>query len=102
MSDIDPSQKIIWLKWSEPKLPCNELPYDHVIAETPFGRILITWKGWKEYDSPTIDEFPGVGWLSVGFDLDDAKDIAEREWNKRVSMCIPPNAQITGPKAPVH
>lgn len=94
MSGIDKSQKIIRLKWSDTKRPCKEIPYDHVIAETPFGHILITWKGWKENDCPTIDEFPGGGWLSVGSDLEDAKDIAEKEWDKRVSSCIQPNSGI--------
>lgn len=48
------------LKWSEPAAPNDEIRYDHVIAHTPFGRILITWKSWKPHSPYTIDEQPGV------------------------------------------
>jgi hypothetical protein len=58
-----PVHRIVGLHWSDHKKPTNGIPYDHIIAETPFGRTLITWKGWKEHDSPTIDEFLGVGFF---------------------------------------
>lgn len=79
------------LEWTAPAKPNGECHYDHVIAETPFGRILITWKSWKNYDSPTIDESPWGG-FGVGYDVEDAKAIAEREYQRRVLACLQPNA----------
>lgn len=71
------------LEWSAPQKPNETIRYDHVIAHTPFGRFLITWKGWKENDTPSIDETPwGEPW-GVGSDLEDAKAIAEAEFKKR-------------------
>jgi hypothetical protein len=76
------------LEWSDVKEPCEECRYHHVTAETPFGRFLITWKGWKQFDDPTIDETPWGGFGGVGPDLDDAKEIAESEYIKRVKNCL--------------
>jgi hypothetical protein len=35
------------LIWTDEQKSNDEISYNHVIAETPFGRFLITWKGWK-------------------------------------------------------
>ena len=37
------------LVWSEQLEPNNDIRYHHVVANTPFGRIVIDWKGWKQY-----------------------------------------------------
>ena len=47
------------LIWSLTQEPDEKVHYNHVYAETPFGRILITWKGWKEYPAYDIEEMPG-------------------------------------------
>jgi len=56
--------------------------YNNWLAVTPFGRVLITWKGWKEDPDACIDEFPG------GFDAygspDRVRDDAEAEFWRRV------------------
>lgn len=77
---MDNSQNAVQhrLPWSAPAGPNEETSYDHVIAPTPFGRIRITWKGWKEYDSPTVDEHPVPDFFYPGYDLDDAKTQAEK------------------------
>jgi hypothetical protein len=47
------------LKWVENGRPgCG---YNNVTAYTPFGEILITWKGWKDYLNFCVDE---PGWLA--------------------------------------
>lgn len=76
------------LVWSEPLRSTEEVRYNHVIAETPFGRFLITWKGWKEHDSPTIDETPWGDFGGVGCDVEDAKAIAEKAYLERLAQCV--------------
>lgn len=76
------------LQWSETFPPNESVCYHHVIAETPFGRILITWKGWKERDNPTVDEHPVPGFFAVGDDVEDAKDLAECAYSEAVDRCI--------------
>ena len=70
------------LTWSEHSKPTDEISYDHTIAETPFGRILITWKGHKEDPWASIDEFPG-GIIFEGSSPKGCKEFAEKEYNKR-------------------
>jgi hypothetical protein len=67
------------LEWSDPSKANSEIMYNHVIAETPFGRILITWKGWKDDPGFTVDEHPLQDVVGVRSycDLDDAKAHAE-------------------------
>jgi hypothetical protein len=78
---------VIKLQWSDPQPPNESVPYNHVTAPSPFGDFLITWKGWKKYDSPTIDESPW-GYGGSGGDVDDAKRIAQAEFERRVFACI--------------
>ena len=70
------------LEWIEPAKANSEVPYNHVIAQTPFGRILVTWKEWKDYPCFTIDAHPLEPVVCVrGFsDLDDAKAEAEDQY----------------------
>lgn len=75
--------KVKPLRWSEPAKPNSECSYDHVIAETPFGRILITWKSWKDFDSPTIDESPW-GFGGCGHDVAHAKEIAQAAYSRLI------------------
>lgn len=77
------------LKWTEVAPPCEECRYHHVSAQTPFGRFLITWKGWKDYPSYDVEEAPWTDqWWYSGSDLDDAKMAAETEMNKRIQECL--------------
>ena len=50
------NNKLVWAATEEPN---DKIRYHHTVAETPFGRILITWKEWKIYTSYDIEEFPG-------------------------------------------
>ena len=74
------------LKWSDPRPGDAEVShYDHVIAETPLGRILIEWKSWKEYDSP-VATLPW-GEMAFGVDLDDAKAQVQAAWDAKIEEC---------------
>ena len=48
--------RLVRLAWSDPAPPDKQFSYNHTRAETPFGTFLLTWKGWKEYDSPGFDD----------------------------------------------
>lgn len=62
------------MKWTEPTKPTEGVSfYDHVIAETPIGRMIIEWKSWK--DQPSYDVMINNDWVGVEYDLDDAKQI---------------------------
>jgi hypothetical protein len=71
------------LQWSEPRAPGDDdSRYDHVVAETPLGRIVLEWKSWKESDNP-CGQMPW-GEFVVGWNLDEAKVKAQEAWNKMV------------------
>jgi len=78
------------LKWTEERPPDKECSYNHVFADTPFGRIEITWKGWK--DQPIYDvEFP-ADWdceIYFGDDVEDGKKIAERVFAEKLAAALP-------------
>jgi hypothetical protein len=70
--------------------PSEACRYDHCIAETPFGRFLITWKSWKEYDDPTVDETPWGDWYAAFNSVDDAKAACQQGMNERLTRCGTP------------
>jgi hypothetical protein len=77
------------LTWADPSPPTPECHYNHTISETPFGRFLLTWKGWKEYPDYGFDETPWgegecKGWNSV----EDAQEWASQEMQRRVKLCL--------------
>lgn len=74
------------LEWTEERNPDDSCDYTHVSAETPFGQILITWKGWKSDPDPTV-ETPWGAFL-VGINLEDAKAQAQKDWEDRISSCL--------------
>ncbi len=77
------------LNWSYPLTPTPEIRYDHVIAPTPFGRIVIIWKGWKEHDLPCIYEFPGRELATESVTLEAAKNLAQEFFDRLVAECAP-------------
>lgn len=70
------------LQWSGHLKPNEEIRYDHLLAQTPFGRILITWKGWKEQWDMVIDEHP-VGTARgcyAGSTIEEAIETAKQKY----------------------
>lgn len=45
----------VTFEWFGPFPPAEDCPYDHVVAETPFRKIFIEWKSWKEDTAYTTD-----------------------------------------------
>jgi hypothetical protein len=76
------------LQWSIRYKPNSDIRYDHVIANTAFGRFLITWKSWKELNEAAIEETPWGGYMSETGAVEELKQIAEQEWQKRILSCI--------------
>jgi len=77
------------LDWSEPANPNDHCTYTHTIAETPFGRFLLTWKGWKESPDYGFDETPWNaieyrGWGSV----EEAQAWAGKEMKRRIDALL--------------
>ncbi|MCE2836657.1 MAG: hypothetical protein LW834_06815 [Cyanobium sp. 49614_E6] len=73
------------LQWTENMPPSEGCRYDHCTAETPFGRFLISWKGWKQFHSPTVDETPWGDWFGAFNSVDDAKAACQQGMNERLS-----------------
>lgn len=76
------------LTWTDPSAPVDGCSYNHCEAQTPFGRFLLTWKGWKEEGDQGIgfDETPWgaveyLGWCSI----EEAKQWAEAEMATRIA-----------------
>ena len=77
------------LIWSEEQQPNEHERYHHIISETPFGRFLITWKGWDDnwQSTITIDETPWGDCYLRSHDLKGFKKLCEYEMNKRLLEC---------------
>ncbi len=73
------------LTWTEPKKPGPECHYDNTEATTPFGTYLITWKSWKDYPDYCVDF--QADFVTVGSSLDDAKEAAQTDFDKRLALC---------------
>jgi hypothetical protein len=80
------------LQWTENMPPCEDCRYDHCTAETPFGRFLISWKSWKQFDSPTVDETPWGDWYGAFNSVDEAKAACQKEMDERLARWSRPTA----------
>ena len=86
---VEPQLNIKSLKWSENIKPNENVRYDHCIAETPFGRFLITWKGWKDNVSPEAEETPwGEYYDPCADSVEEAQANCEREFARRLALCL--------------
>lgn len=82
------------IRWSGPREPNKECPYNSVIGQTPFGDFLITWKGWKKNPLYDIDETPWEVFLSGAFDdLEAAKSAAEKQYSEKLAECLDQDAR---------
>ena len=81
------------VEWTA-EMPANEsIRYNHVTADTPFGRFEITWKGWNEHDSPTVDETPWGHYFGAFSTVDEAKAACELEYSRRICTACPASRQ---------
>lgn len=75
------------IEWSETRRPNSECSYTHVVAMTPFGKIQIEWKGWKE--RPSYDATTPWGYENLYAEsLDEAKSDIEILWKAKLAECI--------------
>ena len=79
------------LQWTDPAPPDDEVRYDHVTAETPFGDFLITWKSWKDDPDFTVDYTPWGPWFQSEYSLEGAKRLAWEEYRCRLLGCLDEN-----------
>lgn len=74
------------LNWSEERQPCEDCRYNHCVAETPFGKFVISWKGWKEYSPVTVDESPFGDWFECWNSVENAKAACQTEYSRRLAI----------------
>lgn len=85
------------LAWTAERQPDRECPYNHCIAETPFGRFLLTWKGWKGDIDPVADETPwGEFFNPYASTVVEAQEACEREFARRVKLCLAAQREADG------
>lgn len=84
--------KVRSIEWSEEREANPEVSYNHVVGTTPFGRFLLTWKGWKEphQQDVCVDETPWnnepvTPWTC---DLDEAKALCQFTFEEKVLACV--------------
>jgi hypothetical protein len=90
------------IEWSEVRSPDKDCSYTHVIGQTPFGRILITWKGWKDYFDATVDESPWGFMNTGGSNVEAVQREVEAEYTKRLSEVRYSHADGTAPADPQY
>ena len=76
------------IEWSEEFQPCDTCRYNHVIGKTPFGGIMISWKGHKDY--PAFDAELDWGTCIHGSSLEETKQACEEDYQKRLQACYLP------------
>ena len=88
---LEAKDEPVAIKWE--KDADKECRYNNWVGITPFGKILITWKGWKEYHDACVDEFPG-GFEAYGLP-DDVKAACEVEYLRRLYTTPPQRKPLT-------
>ena len=88
---LEAKDEPVAIKWE--KDADKECRYNNWVGMTPFGRILITWKGWKEWHDACVDEFPG-GFEAYGLP-DDVKAACEVEYLRRLYTTPPQRKPLT-------
>lgn len=81
--------KIKPLVWTDVQEPNSEICYHHIKAKTPFGDIVIDWKGWKDF--PSFDISWNIGkfhYFDTVSSLEEAMDAANDYWNKLIRECL--------------
>lgn len=76
------------LVWSEFFPPDEHHHNNYCIAETPLGRFLISWKSWKDNQTFVVKETPWGEWGVVFGSLQEAKENAENNWQKKLKECF--------------
>jgi hypothetical protein len=83
------NRKLEWVKDDRDLCP----HYNSWCASTPFGPIVISWKGWKDHPYAVVDEFPGTAFWIPG-NPDDVRDRAEELfWQKVDELAHPPKPE---------
>lgn len=74
------------IQWSGVINSNEDCSYTHVIGQTAFGRILITWKGWKDYFDASVDESPWGFMSTSGNNIEQVKQEVEAEYTRRLRL----------------
>lgn len=88
------SAKKLRLPWSEPSRANEKCRYDHTFVDTAFGRLLLTWKSWKDDPSYGFDEVPWGDFGTVEYrdwnSVEEAQLWAEEELERRLLEALRP------------
>lgn len=77
------------LTWSDPAPPtANVSHYDHVVARTPFGELMIEWQSWKAYPGYTCSLYPLNNDFVSGYTLEETKAEVQRLWDGYINSIV--------------
>ena len=66
------------LQWSGPNTPKVDIPYDNMIAYTPLGKFVLTWKSWKAESGNMGIGFDETPWGEAWYDFWDTPEPSPR------------------------
>ena len=76
------------LQWSGPNTPKVDIPYDNMIAYTPLGKFVLTWKSWKAESGNMGIGFDETPWGEAWYDFWDTPEQAMRAAEVRLQGLI--------------
>lgn len=91
------------IQWSEALEPSATCPYNHVQGKSPFGDLLITWKGWKERPEYELEQAPWSvveGGGLIEYSLKDIKQATEQVFWEKLKECLPISTPYSEAKRP--
>ncbi len=85
---MNPIMIVKQIDWSEELQPDKECMYNHVYGDTPLGRCVISWKGWKDQPRFEIEgDFFALGSMVYSC-LETAKEEAQLIFESLVIACV--------------
>ena len=76
------------LVWSDRFGPNSECSYDHITADSALGLYRVEWKGWKDFDPPTV--CCGGAFIGCYNTIQSAKAAAQADYEARILAAIEP------------
>lgn len=77
------------LVWSDRFGPNSECSYDHITADSALGLYRVEWKGWKDFDPPTV--CCGGAFIGCYNTIQSAKSAAQADYEARILAALEPH-----------
>ena len=89
LAAVQPAQvRVKPLVWSDRFGPNSECSYDHITADSALGLYRVEWKGWKDFDPPTV--CCGGAFIGCYNTIQSAKAAAQADYEARILAALEP------------